>query len=154
MARITVAEAQAWGESSKIQVTLDAPLLAHAETLILAKIGRAYDPLLIQSLWVNEATTPQIVRTLIALQYVSLFYDRAYSEDEGRNPWARRLENICNDMLEQVIRGDIDIPEVTGVTGVAREPRFYPTDASSDETGPTSEDPSAGPPQFTVGMVM
>lgn len=154
MARITVAEAQAWAEDSKLTITsLDLPLLTQAETLVLAKLGRAYDPITVQSLWVNDATTPQIVRILIALKYVSLYYDRQYSEDEGRNPWARRLDNIADDFLEQVLRGDIDIPEVAGVTGVARAPRFYPTDASSSEIGPTATDASAGPPKFSMEMV-
>lgn len=153
MARISVAEAQAWAEDSKLSITsLNLPLLTQAETIVLAKLGRAYDPLTVQNLWVNEATTPQIVRMLIALKYVSYFYDRQYSEDEGRNPWARRLDGISEDLLQQVMRGDIDIPEVAGVTGVARAPLFYPTDASSEETGPTTEDPSAGPPSFSMGM--
>jgi hypothetical protein len=153
MARITVQEAQAWAEASKLDIiTLDTALLAQVETMVLAQLGRAYDPLTVQLLWVNEATTPQVVRTLIAMKYVSFFYDRQYSEDEGRNPWARRLDNIADDFLESVVRGDVDIPEVAGVTGVARSPRFYPTDASSDEAGPTAEDPSAGPPQFSMGM--
>jgi len=155
MARISVAEAQAWGESSKLKITsLDASLLAHVEAMVLAEIGRAYDPLLIQALWVNDATTPQIVRTLIAMRYVSLYYDRQYSEDEGRNPWGRRLENMAKSLSEAIQTGAVDIPEITGVTGIARSPRFYPNDASSAEAGATEEDPSAGPPLFTTNMVM
>lgn len=155
MARITVTEAQAWGESSKLKITsLEPSLLAHVEAITLAEIGRAYDPLLIQALWVNEATTPQIVRTLIAMRYVSLYYDRQYSEDEGRNPWGRRLDNMAKDLSEAIQTGSVDIPEIAGVTGIARSPRFYPNDASSDEAGATEEDPSAGPPQFTVNMAM
>lgn len=153
MARISVAEAQAWAEASKLDIiTLDPALVAQVETIVLGQLGRAYDPLTVQLLWVNEATTPQIVRTLIAMKYVSFFYDRQYSEDEGRNPWARRLDNLADDLLEAVMRGDVDIPEIAGVTGIARAPRFYPTDSSSEEAGPTAEDPSAGPPKFSMGM--
>jgi hypothetical protein len=156
MARITLAEAQAWAETSKMDLSdfggLDLNLLTQVEAQVLGDLGRVYDPALIQYLWVNEMTTPQLVRTLIAMRYVSLLYDRQYSEDEGRNPWARRLENMANDLTESITTGNVDIPEVAGVVGVARSPLFYPTDASSEETGPTAEDPSAGPPQFTMGM--
>lgn len=152
MARITEAEAQAFGEQTKLDVTLDAALLAHVEAQVLGDLGRVYDPATIQALWVDSATTPQLVRSLIAMRYVSLFYDRAYSEDEGRNPWARRLENMANDLTEAIAMGNVDIPEISGVVGVARAPLFYPNDDSSSQTGPTAADPSAGPPLFTVGM--
>ncbi len=158
MARISLTEAQAWAESSKMDLTdmggLDPNLLTQVEAQVLGALGRVYDPAVIQALWVNDATTPQLVRTLIAMRYMSLLYDRQYSEDEGRNPWARRLENMANDLTEAIATGAVDIPEIAGVVGVAREPRFYPTDDSSSQTGPTALDPGAGPPLFTVGMVL
>lgn len=153
MARIDVTEAQALGESSKLKITaLDTALLSLVETITLGELNRVYDVSTVQALWVNAATTPPLVRNLIALRYVSLYYDRAYSEDEGRNAWARRLASMYQDLLDAVARGDIDIPEVAGVVGVARAPRFYPTDASTAEDGPTEDDPSAGPNAFSMGM--
>lgn len=150
MARIDVTEAQAWAESSKLTITLDTALLTMVEAMVLGELNRAYDVTTVQSLWVNSSTTPQLVRNLIAMRYVSLYYDRQYSEDEGRNPWARRLDQMANDLMESIATGAIDIPEVAGVTGIARAPRFYPTDASTAEAGATSEDPAAGPNAFSM----
>jgi hypothetical protein len=151
---IQPAEVQAWAEASKLPITsLDTVLLDHVQTIVLGALGRHYDPATIQSLWVTPETTPAVVRTLVSMKYVSLYYDRQYSENEGGNPWARRLDRMFNDLLDQVIEGDIDLPEVPGVVVGAGGPRFYPTDSSSAESGPTDQDPSAGPPSFTMGMV-
>lgn len=153
MARISVAEAQAWAEGSKLTIaSLDTYLLAHVEAMVLAELNRAYNVTTVQSFWVDAATTPQLVRTLIAIKYVSLYYDRQYSEDEARNPWARRLDGMYADLLESISTGMVDIPEIAGVTGVARAPLFYPTDASTAEAGPTTQDPSAGPLLFNMNM--
>lgn len=153
MARIDVTEAQAWAEQSKLKITaLDAALLAHVEAMVLAELNRAYDVTTVQALWVNPGTTPQLVRSLIAMRYVSLYYDRQYSENEGRNPWARRLDQMARDMMDSLATGAIDIPEVAGVVGVARAPRFYPTDASTAEAGATDQDPSAGPNSFSMNL--
>lgn len=153
MPRIDVTEAQAFAESSKITITLDTALLSAVEAMTLAELNRAYDVTTVQALWVNSATTPQLVRNLIAMRYVSLYYDRQYSEDEARNPWARRLDQMASDLMDALASGNIDIPEVSGVVGVARSPQFYPTDASSAETGPTADDTAAGPAAFSMGMV-
>lgn len=153
MARIDVAEAQAWVEESKLDITtLDTALLTQVEAIVLGQLNRVYDVSTIQLLWVNAATTPPLVRMLIAIKYVSLYYDRAYSEDDGSNTWARRLDRMYKDLLEQIFEGNIDIPEIVGVVGVARSPRFYPTDASTAESGPTAEDPAAGPNKFSMTM--
>lgn len=154
MARIDVTEAQAFAENSKITITLDTALLTQVENQVLGALNRSYDVVTVQALWVNSATTPALVRSLIAMRYVSLYYDRQYSENEGRNPWARRLDQIANDLLESITTGAIDIPEVVGVTGIARAPLFYPTDASTAEAGATTQDPSAGPNQFSMNMAL
>jgi hypothetical protein len=154
VARIDVADAQAYVEKSKLTFnTLDAGLIAMVEPIVLGQLNRAYDVSTIQNFWVNSATTPPLVRVLIALKYVSLYYDRAYSEDDGSNTWARRLDRMYNDLIDSISTGDIDIPEIVGVVGVARSPRFYPNDASTAESGPTTEDPAAGPNKFSMGMV-
>jgi hypothetical protein len=152
VARIDVTEAQAWAESSKLTITLDTALLTMVEAMVLGELNRAYDVSAIQSLWVNSATTPQLVRNLIAMKYVSLYYDRQYSEDESRNPWARRLDQMARDLMDALSTGAIDIPEVSGVTGIARAPRFYPNDTSTAATGATADDPAAGPNKFSMNQ--
>lgn len=147
MARITLNEARAWAEATKFVIsTLDAELLAHVEEEVLARIGVAVDT----TGWTSDSNTPKIVRTAISKFYVSLAYDRQYSEDiSDGSAWAQRLMANAEMLISGIVDGTILIP---GVETTAGDPIFYPTDSSS-AMSPTSEDPSLGPPAFSMGMV-
>jgi hypothetical protein len=154
MARITAAEAQAWVEGTKFTIQdpfrpQDLALLEQLEEEVLVRIAVAYPD---QTLWVDSTTTPRIVRVIIAKMFVVWAYRRQYSEDmaEGDAAFAANLEANAGLLIQGIIDGTIEIPELPGedVVGVA----FYPTDASS-LMEPTYEDPSLGPPKFSMGMI-
>jgi hypothetical protein len=146
MSRITVQEAQAWAEGTKLTIpALDTNLLDHLEEEVLRPLDSAFDI----ATWVDATSTPKLVRTIISKLYVAWAYDKTYSEDiEQGNNYADRLKMNANTLLAGLIAGTIELP---GVPDVAGTPVFYPTDASS-AMEPTFDDPSLGPAAFSMGL--
>jgi hypothetical protein len=147
VSRITVKEAQAWAEGTKLTITaLDVDLLEHMEAEVITQLSSAFDTVT----WLDETTTPKLVRTIISKMYVSWVYNRQYSEDvdQGNNYAALLLLNATN-LITGLLGGTIELP---GLPDVAGSPVFYPTDASSSQI-PTTDDPSLGPAAFSMGMV-
>lgn len=146
MALITAADAQGWGERTKLDLsTLDTDLLDQIESEVLARINSVYDT----SLWISPATTPRLIRTIISKMYVSWFYDRQYSEnqDEG-NDYAALLRSNAEMLITGLLDGTIEIPGTTATTSQIAS--FYPNDASSAQQ-PTADDMSLGPAKFSMG---
>lgn len=146
MAHITVGEAQAWAEGTKLTISsLNTELEAHLAEEVLRQLDSAFDI----TTWTDAVLTPKLVRTIISKLYVAWLYDRQYSEDIGPGSnYADRLKENANMLLAGLIAGTIELP---GVVDIAGSPVFYPTDASSALT-PTIDDPSLGPSAFSMGM--
>jgi hypothetical protein len=147
MARILLADAQAWAESTKLTLTpLDAALLSQVETQVVSQLDNALDV----TTWVNDVTTPEIVKTIIAMLYVAWLYDRQYSEDQEQgNDYAALLRAQAAALLAGLIDGSIIIPgnEVENVGA----PEFFPTDTSS-AMEPTDMQPELGGASFHMGV--
>lgn len=149
MARITASEAQAWAEPTKLPITsLDAALLDQVETQVLGKIRSQIDSTIV-STWVDAATTPKMVRTIIAMFYVAWYYDKMYSEEqEALNDYAVLLRAQAESLLVGILDGSLVLEEVPNLVEPGG-PSFYPNDASSSMCA-TDEDPSLGPEAFTM----
>jgi hypothetical protein len=146
MAHISVPEAQAWVEGTKLSLSaLDLQLEDHLATEVITRLSSITDT----TLWLTEATTPKLVRTIISKFYVAWVYDRQYSEDieQGSN-YADRLKANAEMLMLGLLDGTIELPGVEDISG---SPAFYPTDASS-ALEPTRADPSLGPAAFSMGM--
>jgi hypothetical protein len=149
VARISVEEVKAWVEPTKLPIAaLDTDLATQVEELVLSRIASAYDV----STWVNAATTPKLVRSAISMLYVSVYYDRQYSEDERSNAWARRLSNMVDSMINGIVTGAIDLLDVVG-NAPNSAASFFPNDASSAIVDSYLQDldPSLGPAAFSMG---
>lgn len=147
---ITLQQAQAWLEATKLTIaSLDANLLTHTQNEVLARLASSYDV----SGWIDTATTPALVQTIIAKYYAAFYYDRAYSEDIGtnENTWAQRLINNAELLIGGIIDGSIQLLEVTNST--AGEPSFYPNDASSSQDAGVGDDWSLGDAKFSMGTI-
>lgn len=143
---ITKQQAQSYAEPSKMSIaTLDSELLGNIQGEVLARVDSVHDT----TTWVDPVTTPDLVRTVITMLYVSWLYHRTYSEDEGDNEYAVRLAEKAEALIMGIIDGTIDLP---GIDTGAGQPSFYPTDASS-ALEPTADDPSLGPAKFSMGQV-
>lgn len=154
MARITEADAQGWVEGTKftIQVPFSvtaAEQLSQIETEVLGRVSAAY-PAATVATWVDELTTPELVKVAIAKLFVAWMYRKQYSESivDTDASYAALLEANAETIIMGLADGTIPIPGVTSNIG----PVFYPTDASS-AMSPTRDDPSLGPAKFSMGMV-
>lgn len=149
MTRVALSEVQAWVEPSKVNLTaLDSELLSSLEEEVLVQLTSQYNV----SGWINPATTPKIVRVIIAKTYASFHIDRAYSENQdGGNDYAARLMANANMLLTGLVSGSIDIPDVPA-TNSSTAPSFFPTDASSAQLS-TASNPEFGGPYFSLGRV-
>jgi hypothetical protein len=146
---ITLAEAQGWMEKSKMTVSnLDDALLSQVSAQVLARIQQTVDT----TGWTTDTNTPKLVRSIIAMYYVSWYYSRVYSEEDGTNEYALRLLAMAEELLTGITSGIITLPEIPVLTVTTDSPLFYPTDASSAQD-PTSDDPSLGPAKFTLGQI-
>jgi hypothetical protein len=148
MAVITLQEANAWCEPTKSAIPdLDQTHVAQVASAVFARLTSQYDT----SLWTDATNTPAVVKTIIAMFYVSWHYDKAFSADPGHetDDYAKRLRGWAETLLVKLEEGT-DIPGVDPLpTG---QPAFYPNDASS-ALEPTAADPSLGPNKFSMGVI-
>ena len=132
MPLITLPEASAWGEKTKLSValaSLDTELLTQIEVEVVGNLARVANT----STWLNTATTPSLVKTIIAKLYVAWLIDRQYSEDTDLNAYATLLRQSAMALLQGILDSSIDLPGVI-VTGDGL-PSVYPTD-TDPESGP------------------
>jgi hypothetical protein len=147
---ISLQEAQVWVEKTKLPLgALDTGLESQIATQVLSRIALAYNT----SGWTTSSNTPVLVRSIIAMLYVSWLYDRTYSEDEpDSNAWATRLAGMAETLILGIIDGTTDLVEVTDPILQGSGPAFYPNDVSSAQA-PTCDDPSLGPASFSMGSI-
>jgi len=150
MVHITVAEANAWLESTKLNLTnIDTAVEGHASENIISRLASVFDT----STWINETTTPKLVRTLISMYHVSYIYDRAYADDgENTSNYAFILRRQADLIIGGLLNGTIVLEEVPDVITDLMDPVFFPNDLSSANEA-SSDFPSDGPPMFTMGQV-
>jgi hypothetical protein len=149
MTHISFGEAQAWSERTKLDLgtVLEEELEDQLSTQVLSRVATAYDT----SGWVSETTTPKLLRTVIAMQYVAYIYARTYSDNTDGDSYSTLLLTGSEAILQNIIDG---ITPIDGVDPTAdlSEPVFYPTDLSSAST-PTPEDSSLGGAKFSMGTI-
>jgi hypothetical protein len=91
------------------------------------------------------------VQQVLAMTYVSWYYNRQYSEDQEHvNVYATLLRADAEALLAGILDGSIVIPGQPLPTSEGIS--FYPNDASS-ALEPTDTDASLGGPSFTMTKV-
>lgn len=134
MSLITLAEAQAWGEKTKLLPALselDTDLLAQLEAETLAQVATVADT----STWSDSSTTPSLVKTILARNYVAWIIDRQYSEDEDLSNYSALLRTGAMLLLTGIMSSAIDIPGVITDSAGDGLPSIYPTDDTVDRYG-------------------
>jgi hypothetical protein len=146
---ITLADAKAWTELTKVGAnftSIDADLESQVSSQIIARLSQRFSTVS----WIDNTLTPLLVKTIIAMYYVSYVYDKTYSTDvPDLAAYAILLRQQAEFNLTGLLAGNIDLPEVPGDTDF-NGPSFYPNDASS-ALEPTCEDSSLGPAKFSMG---
>lgn len=148
MTVITVEDVRGWVETTKLNIeTLDLNFLPQLETELFARLGTVYST----TGWVDPASTPLLVRVIVAKYYAAWTYDRYYSENQSQsNEYADKIRMNADMLMGGLIDGTIELPGVTPVS--VPNPAFYPNDASS-AMEPTVDDPSLGPARFSLGKL-
>jgi len=145
MAHIALNDVTPFAESTKMPIASIESVLEVSETIeVLARLSNVFDT----STWVDDTTTPSLVRKIIAMRYISAMYLRTYAEDEDTSSYGRWLYQRSEMLLNSLASGTLILTdpddEVVEATNPAT-PEFYPNDESSAET-PTYEDPSGSFP--------
>lgn len=150
MARIAVSDANAWLESTKLTLsTLEPELSLQIETQIVARLATTFSTIT----WVDENSTPKLVKSIIAMYYAAAVYDRAYTDDnDTTNNWAHVLRTLADANIAGLIAGSVVLAEDPTANANTGTPMFFPNDLSSSQS-PTIENPSDGGPAFTMGTM-
>lgn len=150
MAHITLAEAQAWLEETKLTLSvLDQELESAISLEVLSRLAIVFDI----TKWTSTTVTPNLVRKIIAMMYAAAFYNRQYSEEEGTNEYANQLRQYAMNLVKGILEGSVIITDDDPTTPKDfGSPIFYPTDGSSHRE-PTARNPSLGPSKFSMGTI-
>jgi hypothetical protein len=148
-AHIGIDDANAWLEPTKLTLSdIDPNLEGQVSAQIFGRLLASFDT----STWLTSATTPQIVRTVIAMYYVAWTYDKFYSDDAESNAYASLLRQNADLIIAGLLAGTIELVELPTANDEIGSPVFFPNDVSSAAC-PTADNPSAGGPSFTMGTV-
>jgi hypothetical protein len=154
--RITLPDAQAWINDSKLVVhlgTLDTDLEAQVTEGVLSRLRAKFSTIV--DLWVDPATTPREIRNIIAMRYVGWLIARVYASEESLMAYSNKLLKISDLEIADLLSGDTQLvldESGQGLVNAYMAPVGFPDDASSN-TCPTDDNPSDGGPYFLMGKV-
>lgn len=102
MTTILAADANAWADHLKINITtLDADL----ESQIVAEVFGAVSSRYSTNTWLNSATTPVVIKQIIAMKYVGWLFHRTYSTDTEPGVYGSLLLRDAQTLLDGVVSG-------------------------------------------------
>ncbi len=122
MAVVTKEEIQHWLEVTKLDIEADydlGDLAKQAEILLFSKLATKFDT----SSWIDAASTPELVRTMVAMLTASFEYHKAYSEtSDAGNPYAIELRNLVlgtppdheDGILAGLLNGSVTLVDAPG----------------------------------------
>lgn len=135
MAHINETDANAFVDGAKLaklsSLDIDIAFEANFSDEVIGSLSSAFNV----STWVDQASTPNLVRRIIAMKYIGWYFQRVYSENEDTSNYGVMLINEADRLLQGLITGSIQIPGLpdgvdTGLNSVSFEPR------ETDCTGP------------------
>ncbi len=149
-AHITIAQAKAWADGVKLDVTsLDAELELQESNEVLGELSSAFTV----TTWIDATTTPPLVQKIIAMKYVGWLFQRIYSEDSDISTYGMLLLAESDKLIDGLVNGSLTIPGLPiGIDLGLSGPVFYPTDASTALEA-SSDDSSLGREKFTMGVI-
>ena len=131
MALVTIDDVQIWLEVTKHRIAPDdqLPEESAASEVVLSRLAVRFDT----TTWVDPASTPSLVRKIIAMLVASWRYNRVYSEtdEDAGNPYANKLEQRANDLITAILEGSIALTDVGTGPAIDGTVDFYPTDIST-----------------------
>ena len=156
----TASEANAFLDSTKLDIgtSIDNALADQMSLQVLPHLATVYDT----SSWIDDASTPALVRSLVAMLYVAALYDRVYSDnaDDTTSNYAFLLRRTVQSNISGLINGSLILAEDPDVAVGVDTPVFFPNDTSSQlnkaagcEGGMgTLDDPANTDASFSMGL--
>ena len=146
MPLIQVDEVQSWFTEDRLSLEHDdtLPEEANVSEMVRSRLADTYDV----TTWVSVATTPTLVRKVIAAKVAAIRYSKHYADQLDELPYAEKLEMWAKDTLEAIAEGKLTLLDVVtdaeqDAAEEARSISFFPTDVSSIDE----------PAKFTMGEV-
>jgi hypothetical protein len=144
---------QAWVEASRLSSTFDTvedDLESQVVNQLWARLIGSFDI----NTWTDENNTPNLIRSILAMQYVAWLYEKSFStDDEDGSAYATLLRMTAENNIAALLAGTIELPDVpSSVDSTLGQPSFFPNDASSS-VYPTPDAPADGPGSFSMGQV-
>lgn len=151
MPLIDVSDVQPWLEETQLTLTSDDELTEEPIQSEFVKSKLAGCSLDVTT-WVDENSTPVLIRQIIGMLVAAQRYNKSYSEtdEDAGNPYATKLEDKANMLLEGICNGTVDLLDVADdpATTGARSISFYP-----DDTVGALEENKEEAVRFTMGKV-
>lgn len=150
---VSISEVQQWLEITKFEVTY---INTELEVAQFATVSTALVERYPVDTWINEATTPDMIRSLVSMLIAGFMYNAQNAENASdAGSWGTWLINYANKCIASLAGGKTQLP------GVVREdftyPSFWPTQVATDMADPTlggnPADPTAAPRVFKMGTV-
>lgn len=149
MALIDVADVQPWLEETQLTLTSSDELTEEPIQSEIVKSKLAGCSLDVTA-WVDESTTPVLIRQIIGMLVAAQRYNKVYSEtdEDAGNPYANKLEEKGHMLLEGICNGTVDLLDVEDdpATTGSRSISFYP----DDDVGAINKEEAV---RFTMGKV-
>lgn len=127
---VTVAEVQSWLDQGKIDLPTNdqLPEEFNVATAVFSRLAQVFNT----APWVDNTTTPNLIRVIISAKVAANRYNKLYSEeDDAGNKYANKLENWADSMIIALLNGSVVLIDSPAV--VANDPAFYPKDSTGSE---------------------
>jgi hypothetical protein len=124
---VGIAEVQSWLDPGKLLLPNNDPLPEefNQATIVLARLSQVYNT----ATWVDAATTPMLVRVIIAIRIAANRYNKSYSEEsDAGNKYANKLERMAENLLQDLANGILQLTDAESTNPSANNPIFYPDD--------------------------
>lgn len=150
MTNITAPEAQSWIDKTKLAIdTLDTNLESSISEIVLSMLQDSFNT----TTWTTSATTPVLVRKVIALFYCARFYKRQYAEAGLDTTYGDDLEAMAMDLIEGIQAGNITLRDIpaSDQSPPSEQADFFPNDAAGVGTASVTYDPYGPRPVDDTG---
>ncbi len=128
---INVDDVQSWFTEDRLLLDGDDLLTEETDVSneVKSSVASRYDV----SIWVDRATTPTLIRSVISCRVAAIRYRKQYADQLEETNYADWLDNWFMMTLEGIINGQIQLLDATDLTTALASagPKFFPTDVSS-----------------------
>lgn len=143
MAVVTLQEVQQWLEKTKLELdVLSGSFEETARSMTFGEVAQQYTV----TTWLDEVTTPTLIRKIVSMRIAGWTYKAAYSEDTGQSPYGDWLLEQAANLVLSIVAGKIVLTDVIIGSTTSAPATFLPT----NDTGRTQQYDALG---HSVGLL-